>query len=151
MKKEEEKKREQPAEEEVKEQEPAPAAAEGEKQKDNAGDGAEGKEKETERKVVFSLCYLWGILFFLPLILYKNDEEAKFRANEGLVILIVSIIGNAVFGILTAIGGAVATVFGIITGVFNLGILILAVIGIINVINGDKKELPLLGKYKLIR
>ena len=151
MKKEEEKKREQPAEEEVKEQEPAPAAAEGEKQKDNAGDGAEGKEKETERKVVFSLCYLWGILFFLPLILYKNDEEAKFRANEGLVILIVSIIGNAVFGILTAIGGAVATVFGIITGVFNLGILILAIIGIINVINGDKKELPLLGKYKLIR
>lgn len=138
MKKEEEKKREQPAEEEVKEQEPAPAAA-------------EGKEKETERKVVFSLCYLWGILFFLPLILYKNDEEAKFRANEGLVILIVSIIGNAVFGILTAIGGAVATVFGIITGVFNLGILILAIIGIINVINGDKKELPLLGKYKLIR
>ena len=151
MKKEEEKKREQPAEEEVKEQEPAPAAAEGEKQKDNAGDGAEGKEKETERKVVFSLCYLWGILFFLPLILYKNDEEAKFRANEGLVLLIVSIIGNAVFGILTAIGGAVATVFGIITGVFNLGILILAIIGIINVINGDKKELPLLGKYKLIR
>lgn len=151
MKKEEEKKREQPAEEEVKEQEPAPAAAEGEKQKDNAGDGAEGKEKETERKVVFSLCYLWGILFFLPLILYKNDEEAKFRANEGLVLLIVSIIGNAVLGILTAIGGAVATVFGIITGVFNLGILILAIIGIINVINGDKKELPLLGKYKLIR
>lgn len=151
MKKEEEKKREQPAEEEVKEKEPAPAAAEGEKQKDNAGDAAEGKEKETERKVVFSLCYLWGILFFLPLILYKNDEEAKFRANEGLVILIVSIIGNAVFGILTAIGGAVATVFGIITGVFNLGILILAIIGIINVINGDKKELPLLGKYKLIR
>ena len=148
---EEEKKREQPAEEEVKEPEPAPAAAEGEKQKDNAGDGAEGKEKETERKVVFSLCYLWGILFFLPLILYKNDEEAKFRANEGLVLLIVSIIGNAVFGILTAIGGAVATVFGIITGVFNLGILILAIIGIINVINGDKKELPLLGKYKLIR
>lgn len=148
---EEEKKREQPAEEEVKEQEPAPAAAEGEKQKDNAGDGAEGKEKETERKVVFSLCYLWGILFFLPLILYKNDEEAKFRANEGLVLLIVSIIGNAVFGILTAIGGAVATVFGIITGVFNLGILILAIIGIINVINCDKKELPLLGKYKLIR
>ena len=148
---EEEKKREQPAEEEVKEQEPAPAAAESDKQKDNAGDGAEGKEKETERKVVFSLCYLWGILFFLPLILYKNDEEAKFRANEGLVLLIVSIIGNAVFGILTAIGGAVATVFGIITGVFNLGILILAIIGIINVINGDKKELPLLGKYKLIR
>ena len=140
-----------PAEEEVKEKEPAPAAAEGEKQKDNAGDAAEGKEKETERKVVFSLCYLWGILFFLPLILYKNDEEAKFRANEGLVLLIVSIIGNAVFGILTAIGGAVATVFGIITGVFNLGILILAIIGIINVINGDKKELPLLGKYKLIR
>lgn len=151
MKKEEEKKREQPAEEEVKEPEPAPAAAESDKQKDNAGDGAEGKEKETERKVVFSLCYLWGILFFLPLILYKNDEEAKFRANEGLVLLIVSIIGNAVFGILTAIGGAVATVFGIITGVFNLGILILAIIGIINVINGDKKELPLLGKYKLIR
>lgn len=148
---EEEKKREQPAEEEVKEQEPAPAAAESDKQKDNAGDGAENKEKETERKVVFSLCYLWGILFFLPLILYKNDEEAKFRANEGLVILIVSIIGNAVFGILTAIGGAVATVFGIITGVFNLGILILAIIGIINVINGDKKELPLFGKYKLIR
>ena len=33
-------------------------------------------DKATERKVIFSLCYLWGILFFLPLVLYKGDANA---------------------------------------------------------------------------
>ena len=31
------------------------------------------KNDDIVRKIIFALCYLWGILFFLPLILYKND------------------------------------------------------------------------------
>lgn len=53
-------------------------------------------DSEMTKKVIFSLCYLWGILFFIPLILYKDDAKAMRHANEGLVLLLFSAVGNIV-------------------------------------------------------
>lgn len=118
----------------------------------------EKKDEETARKVIFSLCYVWGILFFLPLVMYKNDEEAKFHANQGLALLIVSVVGNAFFGIASAVfgliptvGGVLATIFGALAGVFSLAMLILGILGIVNVVNGVCKELPIVGRFKLLQ
>ena len=66
---------------------------------------SEDHESETTKKVVFSLCYIWGILFFLPLVLYKDDKKATFHANQGLVLLLVAVCGNVIFGILTSFVG----------------------------------------------
>lgn len=108
-------------------------------------------EDKTERKIIFSLCYLWGLLFFLPLILYKQDAEAKKHANNGLAMLIFSVVGNAVFGILTSFGGVMRTIFGALAGIYSLLILIIGIIGIIYIINEEDKELPFFGKIKLIK
>ncbi len=102
---------------------------------------------ETARKIIFSLCYLWGILFFLPLILFKNDEEAKRHANEGLVLFLIAVVGNVVFGILTRI----SSIFGIVAGVFSLLLLILGIIGIVYVVTDRKQSLPIIGEIKIIK
>ena len=106
---------------------------------------------ETAKKVVYSLCYLWGILFFLPLILYKNDKAAIRHANEGLVLLLFSVIGNAVFGILTSLGSFFAKVFGIIAGVYSLLLLLLGIIGIVYVVTDNQNELPIVGAIRILK
>lgn len=104
------------------------------------------KDNEVTRKVLFCLCYLWGILFFIPLILYK-DDVAKMRANDGLLLLLLSIIGNVVFGILTRISG----VFGWIAGIYSLALLLLGIMGIVFVVTDKNEPLPIIGKIKLIK
>lgn len=104
-------------------------------------------DKAAAQKVVYSLCYLWGILFFLPLILYKDNEQAKRHANEGLVLLLFSVIGNAVFGILSSFMGF----FGIIAGVYSVLLLILGIIGIVYVVTDKDEPLPLLGGIRIIK
>lgn len=117
------------------------------KEEKTSNESAPATDGETTRKIIFSLCYLWGILFFLPLILYKNDSEAKRHANEGLVLFIIAVVGNAVFGILTRI----SSIFGIIAGVFSLLLLLLGIIGIVYVVTDQKKSLPLIGEIKIIK
>ncbi len=106
---------------------------------------------KTERKIVFSLCYLFGLLFFLPLILYKDDAEAKKHANNGLAMLIFSVVGNAVFGILTAFGGVMAAIFGVAAGLYSFAILIIGILGIVYVVNEEDKELPFFGKIRILK
>lgn len=117
------------------------------KEEKTSNESAPATDIEATRKIIFSLCYLWGILFFLPLILYKNDSEAQRHANEGLVLFIAAVIGNAVFGILTRI----SSIFGIIAGVFSLLLLLLGIIGIVYVVTDQKKSLPVIGAIKIIK
>lgn len=128
--------------------------------KENGASGQEQNERKNDepiidssaaKKVIYSLCYLWGILFFLPLILYKDDPASTKHANEGLVLLLFSVIGNAVFGILSAIGGFVGKMFGIIAGVYSLLLLILGILGIIYVVTDKDEPLPILGTIKILK
>lgn len=104
------------------------------------------KDSAVTRKILFCLCYLWGILFFIPLILYK-DDVAKMRANDGLILLLLSIIGNVVFGILTRI----SVIFGWIAGAYSLVLLLLGIVGIVYVVTDKNEPLPIVGKIKLIK
>lgn len=124
-----------------------------EEEREDSESGREEKpdSDKTERKVVFSICYLWGLLFFIPLIMYKNDAEAKKHANNGLSMLIFSVVGNVVFGVLTSFGGVMHTVFGAIAGLYSLAILIIGIIGIVYVVNEEDKEVPFFSKIKLLK
>lgn len=104
-------------------------------------------DDKTTRKIIFSLCYIFGILFFLPLILYKNDAEANRHANDGLVLLILSVIGNAVFGLLARVAG----VFGLIAGIYSLILFVFGIIGIVYVVTESDRSLPLIGALKIIK
>lgn len=104
----------------------------------------------TTKKIIYSLCYLFGILFFLPLILYKNDAEATRHANQGLVLLIFAVVGNVLFGILTIIP-VLNIIFKVIAGLYSLALLILCIIGIVYVITDRNEELPILGSIHILK
>lgn len=111
------------------------------------------EEERALRKVVFSLCYIWGVLFFLPLLMYGSDKDARRHANEGLVMLLIALVGNILFGIFMHVnaGGAFGIMFGVLLGLLNLGIFILAVIGIVYVVKEREEPLPVVGRITLIK
>ncbi len=105
---------------------------------------------DTTKKVICAISYLFGILFFLPLIVFPNDEFAKFHANQSLIVLLVSVIGGAVFGILSIIP-AVGIVFSILLYIFEVLMLVLCILGIVSAARLEKKELPVIGKFRIIK
>lgn len=106
-------------------------------------------EEMQKKKIVCCLAYVFGILFFLPLILYPKDDFAKFHANQSLVILLTSIIVSALCGILGMIP-AIGFIFGIIGGVLGVVILIACILGIVSVVQEEKTKLPLIGNIRII-
>lgn len=89
------------------------------------------------------ICMLAYLVFFLPLIIIPNSESGKFHANQGLLILILSIALSII---------AVIPVLGWIIGLFGwILVVILIIMGMINANNMETKELPIIGKYIIIK
>lgn len=100
-------------------------------------------------KVMAILAYLsWLVL--IPLFAAKNSQFARFHVNQGLVLAIAEIISWVVLGILSAIP-FIGWLFGLIDGIFSIVCLIFTVLGVVNAVNGRAKELPIVGKFKLLK
>jgi len=105
-----------------------------------------------KNKWVCALAYL-SILFFLPLVVCPNSRYGKYHANQALILFLVSVIGNVAFGIarkmlsVVFMGWAVS----IASTIWGLLIFLFMLMGIFNVLGGRAKELPVIGKLRLIR
>jgi len=99
-----------------------------------------------DNKVMAILSY-FGILFVIPLFAAKESPFAKFHANQGLLLFLAEIALYIVYYILLL----VLPIIGLIFSILFLGITVLAIIGIINAAKGEAKELPLIGKYRIIK
>jgi len=95
---------------------------------------AAGKDDE---RLIAALAY---IIFFLPMIVKRDSDFAMFHAKQGLVLLLVSVIGSFILGFIPIIGW-------MILPLFSLAVFILGVMGFINALNGKQVELPLIGSY----
>ncbi|MDD4832286.1 MAG: zinc ribbon domain-containing protein [Clostridia bacterium] len=112
-------------------------------------DTAEAKDK----KVMAILAYL-GFLVFIPIFAAKDSKYARFHANQGLVLFILEMAIAIVDIILTAIFAYVWVVSVILSVVFWLlwiGLTVLAIVGIVNAVNEKAKELPLIGKMRILK
>ena len=108
-------------------------------------------QKESARKFVCCLAYVYGLFFFLPWIFYPNDGMAKKSANEGLALLLISAVTNVVFGILISLGGVFGTIFGILLSLADLCLLILGILGIVYVLTDKNEPLPLIGSFRILK
>ena len=115
----------------------------------------EGFYEEDDIKQNKTMAGLAYILFFLPLIVCKDSRFGRFHANQGLLLLILSVAGYIVISVLTTVLATITwRLFGFISLLYSLYgffILALAVYGLVNGLNGKVKELPLIGKYRIIR
>ncbi|HHU30566.1 MAG TPA: hypothetical protein GXZ53_07785 [Firmicutes bacterium] len=94
-----------------------------------------------KNKVIAGLSY---ILFFLPLIACPDSKFGRFHANQALLLLILAIAGNIILTIIPVIGWILLPFFGIL-------VFVLFLIGLINGLSGKAKELPVIGKYRLLK
>lgn len=85
------------------------------------------------------------VIFFVPLLMDSNNREYKFHANQGLNLLLLTA-AVSFLGILIPIIG-----WFIILPIGGLLAFVLAIMGMINAWNETMKELPLIGKFNLIK
>ncbi len=95
----------------------------------------------SSNKVMAVLAYL-GILVLVPLLAAKESKFARFHTNQGLILLICSIVSFFISKVPS---------IAFISWILNIAILILAIIGIIGAVKGETKELPLIGKFTIIK
>ncbi|MGD8189292.1 hypothetical protein ACQCN2_04745 [Brevibacillus ginsengisoli] len=95
-----------------------------------------------KNKVIALLSY---IIFFLPYLAAKDSPFAMYHANQGLILLLTSLVLNFVGSIIPVLGWFIIIPFG------NLAILVFLILGILNAVNGQMKPLPLIGKFQLIK
>ena len=91
-----------------------------------------------ENKGLTVLSYI-GLLCLVPLLAKKDSKFAQYHAKQGLVLFIMELIIWVLLVI--PVLGWIIYVVGIITS------LVLAIMGIMNVVNGKCKELPIIGKF----
>ena len=112
-----------------------------------------------DNKIMGVLAYL-GILVLVPILAAKESKFARFHANQGVILLICGLAYGIVAGIVGGILGAIFIAMNLgwlaalIMGVIWLGsllLLVLMIIGIINAVKGEMKELPFIGKYRIIK
>ena len=96
----------------------------------------------------------FGPLVLIPIFAAKQSKFARYHSNQGLLLLITAVAWSIVYGIINAILLAISwrlyTVSSII-GILSIVFFVLFIIGIINASNGRAKELPLIGKFKILK
>ena len=95
-----------------------------------------------------------GIVSYITIIgwiiafLAGDKEGAKFHLNQSLVINLASLINNL---ILSSILGMIPVIGGILNLVISVAILVFWVLGLVAAIKEEEKEVPYIGKIKILK
>ncbi len=92
---------------------------------------------------IYAVLAYFGFLVLIPILAAPKSEFAKYHSNQGLVLFIFEIICMAL-GIVPILGWLVSFAGGIFA-------LVLAILGIVNAVNGEMKELPVIGSIKILK
>ena len=94
---------------------------------------------EEKNKKNIGMAVVAYILFFIPLLTdAKNDPFVKYHVKQGLVLFIAGFIVMVISHM---------PVIYIFSWAFNIVMLILFIAGMLNVLKGKEKPLPLIGKF----
>lgn len=115
------------------------------------------KQNDIDENCNLALISYIPFLFFIPMIIKPCSGYLRYHGIQGLTMflsfvaleffnIIMGAIFNSVFNEMT---GVILTV--IITVIINLTVLLLISIGIANAVKGAARELPIIGKYKLLK
>lgn len=91
---------------------------------------------QNNHTILAAIAYI-GPLVIASYLMGKDNEFVKFHTKQGFVVfgieVLVWILGSMMYG------------FWMIMSLINLATLILSIIGIVNAVQGQKKELPIIG------
>ncbi len=92
-------------------------------------------------KGISILCY-FGLLLLIPLLARPNSKFVKFHANQGLICLIAGVILSALSAV---------PIINVLTSLAFVALFVIEIIGIVNCCKGEMKELPVIGKYRILK
>lgn len=93
-----------------------------------------------DKKTTDIVAYLTWIGFIIALVA-GDKENSKFHLNQALVLNLFALIGTFSW----------IPIIGIFTGLWSLFVFVCWIIGFVAAINGEEKEVPLLGKIKILK
>lgn len=111
-------------------------------------DSASFDKKDIENGKGMGILSYLGFLCLIPYFTEKENKFVIYHAKQGLNLFICEVIValaiSLVSTILWRVGSLLESIFGLIAFAFS-------VLGIVNVLNGKAKELPVINKIKIIK
>lgn len=131
------------------------------------GSGGYAPIDDVQQNKVMAVLAYFSWLVLIPIFAAPQSKFARFHANQGLVLAIVEVIYGFFQTILVMILGNVFVYrltsgfnysrglgYGLIITLLSLVWIlfsVLAILGIVNAVNGKEKELPIIGKIKILK
>ena len=98
------------------------------------------KKDQYKTHIMMAMLAYVGPLIIVSFLTHRHNDFVKFHIKQGSILVLIS-------ALLWVIRVSVFFVPNFVSDVLQIGLFILAIIGILNALNGQKKELPLLGHY----
>ena len=98
-------------------------------------------EDIAKNKLMAAVAYL-GVLVMIPLFVAKESPFARYHTNQGLILFL--------FSLLSYVAGLIPYIGWIIGAAISIFRVMLIVVGVLNAIKGEAKELPIIGKFKIL-
>ena len=98
-----------------------------------------------QKNVLMAAISYLRVLVIIPYIFAKGDSFVKFHVRQGAVLFGVEIVLWVIASFLGPVWLFLFWPLWMLWQLLNLGIFILAIVGIVHAVQGNEKELPLLG------
>jgi len=109
-----------------------------------------GDPADVEKNKVMALLSYISILWLVPLLAAKDSPFAKFHCNQGILLTIVAFgvgivlgIGSTILSFIPVIRVVAGCVSCVLFPALMAAVLVLAIMGIMNALNGKMKPLPM--------
>lgn len=109
------------------------------------------KTKDIEEGKAMGILSYIGILALIPYLSEKNNKYVMYHAKQGMNLFIIELILGVALGFISTILWRLWFITNLIDTLFGLAVLALSIIGIVNVCNGEAKELPVVNQFKIIK
>jgi uncharacterized membrane protein len=127
------------------------------------GSGEEEKDPDVEKHK--GLALLGYVFFVIPLVAAPNSPFARYHANQGLLVFIVggisvvavivlhfvNFLADRMLVSIPLLGYFFSCIFYLLQVGLLVGTVALAIMGIIHAANGERKSLPVVGHWTLIK
>jgi len=108
------------------------------------------KKEIEDGKLMGILSYI-SILSLIPYLTEKNNRFIMYHAKQGVNLFLLEVICSVVLSVIGPLLWLLLWAVGLVSALVSLASLALSIIGIVNVCNGQAKELPYINKFKFIK
>lgn len=122
---------------------------------------AEYKKEDIEKGKLMAVLSYIGILVVIPYFAEKENKFVRFHAIQGLNLLLINLIVSVasfalaviatIIFLIPILGWIIGFVLYAVIGLIPVGLFVLDVLGVVYVLQGNAKEIPIVNKIKLIK